>query len=112
MDKDLIAKQEKENDGQTAYLYYDDLLGVYEAYGLSAYYTTMVADPFLSFSETLQMPVALFHRDQILFLRQSMTMVDHQQKDYYVFKLREALGRAGYEKWAQKEQKKHTEVIK
>ena len=66
MDKDVILKQEAANDGQTVYLYYDEMVGMYVAYGLSAYYTTMASDPFVSFSEEMQLPVALLRRENIL----------------------------------------------
>ena len=45
MDKELIMQQEAANDGQTIHLYYDEMVGVYLAFGLSAYYTTMVVTP-------------------------------------------------------------------
>ena len=38
IDKEIIAKNEAENDGKTIYLYYDDIAGMYMAFGLSAYY--------------------------------------------------------------------------
>ena len=44
IDKEIITKNEAENDGKTIYLYYDDIAGMYMAFGLSAYYTTMVTD--------------------------------------------------------------------
>ena len=41
MDKDTITLQEVGNDGRSVFLYYDAMAGVYLAFGLSAYYTTM-----------------------------------------------------------------------
>ena len=55
MDKNTITLQEMGNDGQSVFLYYDAMAGVYLAYGLSAYYTTMVMDPYMSYSEEMQM---------------------------------------------------------
>ena len=78
MDKNKIALSEAGNDGQSVFLYYDAMAGVYLAYGLSAYYTTMVTDPYMSYSEEMQMPVALLNRLQIKFLRQSVTKEEHQ----------------------------------
>ena len=49
IDKEIISKNEAENDGQTIHLYYDEIAGMYMAFGLSAYYTTMVTDPYMSF---------------------------------------------------------------
>lgn len=72
MDKNVIALQEKESDGQSVFLYYDAMAGVYLAFGLSAYYTTMVTDPYMSYSEEMEMPVALLRRNHIKELRQSI----------------------------------------
>lgn len=55
MDKNTVALQENRNDGQSVFLYYDAMGGVYLAYGLSAYFTTMVMDPYMSYSEEMQM---------------------------------------------------------
>lgn len=99
MDKRVIKQQEAENDGQSVFLYYDAMAGAYLAFGLSAYYTTMVTEPYISYSEEMQMPVALLDRLQIKFLRQSLTKVEHQPQAYYRFRLRSKVGTAGYERW-------------
>ena len=99
MDIDLIKQQESTNDGQTIHLFYDEMVGMYLGFGLSAYYTTMAVDPFISYSNALEMPVALLDRLQIKFLRQSVTKVEHQQKSYYRFQLRTKVGEAGYKRW-------------
>lgn len=99
MDKDKIMQQEAANDGQTVYLFYDDMAGLYLAFGLSAYYVTMVTDPFMSYSMALSMPVALLKRSHILSLRQALAKVEHVQKSYYVFRMRQEIGDAGYETW-------------
>lgn len=99
MDTELIKQQESANDGQTIHLFYDEIVGMYLAFGLSAYYTTMVVDPCMSFSNALEMPVALLDRLQIKYLRQSLTKVEHQQKSYYRFLLRTKVGDAGYKRW-------------
>ena len=99
MDIDKIKKQETDNDGQTIHLFYDEMIGLYLAFGLSAYYTTMVLAPYVSFSNALMMPVALLDKLQIKFLRQSVTKVEHQPKSYYRFLLRTRVGEAGYKRW-------------
>ena len=110
MDKEMIAMQEEANDGQTAYLYYDTMAGVYLAYGLSAYYTTLVTDPYMSYSEEMGMPVALLRRNHVNDLRQGMTKVEHTAKSFYRFRLTYRLGKEGYDKWAQKILKRHLTV--
>ena len=100
LDKEKIRRQEENNDGQSVFLYYDGMIGLYLAYGLSAYYTTLVTNPFVSYSVEMEMPVALLKREHILYLRQSLTMVDHVLKQFYVFKLKARVGDAGYARWA------------
>ena len=99
MDIELIKQQESANDGQTIHLFYDEMVGMYLAFGLSAYYTTMVVEPFISYSYALEMPVVLLDSFQIKSLRQSVTKVEHQQKSYYRFQLRTKVGEAGYKRW-------------
>lgn len=99
MDIELIKQQESANDGQTINLYYDDMAGFYVAYGLSAYYVTMVVSPYMSYSLTLKMPVALLNRKDIIYLRQSVTKLEHTPKTYYRFRLRAKVGTAGYDRW-------------
>lgn len=59
MNIEKIILQEAENDGQTVNIYYDEMIGKYVAYGLSAFYLTMVVNPILSYSDKLGMPVAI-----------------------------------------------------
>lgn len=99
MDIELIKQQEVANDGQTIHLYYDEIVGAYLAFGLSSYYSTMVVDPYLSYSDALKMPVALLDRGQINYLRQSVTKMEHRPHAYYRFRLRSKVGTAGYERW-------------
>lgn len=99
MDIELIRQLEAANDGQTIHLFYDDMIGVYLAFGLSAYYSTMVVSPYMSYSDALKMPVALLNHNDIGNLRQSVTKVEHQRQTYYRFRLRTNVGTAGYDRW-------------
>ncbi len=99
MDKEKIIKNEKLNDGQTVYLYFDPMAGVYAAYGLSAYYATMVVNVFTSFSPAVEMPVALIRRVHVNMLRQSLKKIEHEQKKFYKFQLKQVIGDAGYQRW-------------
>ena len=110
MNKNEITLREVENDGKSVFLYYDNMSGMYLAYGLSAYYTTMVTEPYMSYSEEMQMPVALLRREHVLYLRQSLIKVEHIVKDFYHFQLRNTIGEAGYDRWAQCILKKHQQV--
>ena len=102
IDLDIITLHEVGNDGRTIYLYYDGMAGLYLAFGLSADYTTMVAEPYMSYSEDLQMPVALLRREHILLLRQGLHKAEHEPHCFYRFLLNSPVGDAGYDRWARK----------
>lgn len=108
----MITLHEAENDGRTICLYYDDMAGVYLAFGLSAYYTTMVTEPYMSYSEEMRMPVALLRREQILQLRQGLTKMEHVEKSFYRFQMRAIVGDAGYERWMRRIQDKHEKIYR
>ena len=112
MEINKITQHEVGNDGKTIFLYYDDLAGMYLAFGLSAYYTTMVTEPYMSYSEELQMPVALLRREHILYLRQSLKKTEHKVKEYYRFEMKLPVGEAGYDRWAQKIREKHERIYR
>ena len=99
IEKDIILEKETANDGQSVFLFYDERYGLYTAFRWLAYYTTMVVDPILSYSDEFQMPVALIPRNLIRSLRQSLTKVEHEVKSYYFFRLKRIIGSAGYQKW-------------
>ena len=102
MDKELIMQQEAANDGQTICLYYDDMVGMYVAFGLSAYYADMVTNPIISFSPAIGKPAALLSKGNVLYLRQGLEKVEHVQKSYYRFRMRQMVGDAGYKRWEEK----------
>lgn len=99
MNKELISQQEAANDGQSIFLFFDNLTGVYLAFGLSAYYVTMVIEPYLSFSNEMQMPVVLLRKEHILWLRQGLHMIEHRPKEFYRFELKEYVGKDGFDRW-------------
>ena len=112
MDQDQITLLEAGNDGRTIYLYYDDLAGLYLAFGLSAYYTTLVTEPYMSYSDAVQMPVALLRREHILLLRQSLEKSAHEPKRFYRFHMKSVVGDAGYDRWAQKIRGNHERIYR
>ena len=99
MDIEFVKQLEAANDGQSIHLFYDDVVGMYLAFGLSAFYTTMIVEPCISYSDALKMPVALLDRGLVYYLSQSVTKLEHQPQAYYRFRLRTKVGTAGYERW-------------
>lgn len=102
MDKDKITLGELANDGQSIHLYYDSMTGVYLAFGLSAFYTTLVTEPGQSYSDEMQMPVTLLQREHIESLKHNFELEDFHQNRYYQFKIKTVVGEKGYSEWAGK----------
>ena len=99
MDIEKIKRNEGENDGKTIFLYYNDEIGFYTAYGTSAFLVSHVVDPVCSFSKTFGLPVALVNPEQILELRQSLNKLQHTEKTFYEFTLKRPFGTQGYSRW-------------
>ncbi len=108
MDKSQILNNENANDGKTIYLYYDEMIGCYVAYGLSAFFVTYVTDPIASYSEVMQMPLVILNRRQILDLRQSLRKVEHEMHNYYRFETKAVVSDSGYSNWSEKVKMKAT----
>ena len=99
MDKKIIIDREQSNDGQSVFLYYDDVIGGYLAFGLSAFYVDHVVSPRLAYSDEMQMPVAILTRQEVLELRQAMKIQEHVHHSYYKLQARGFMGREGYDEW-------------
>lgn len=111
MNKDECLKKESTNDGQSLFLFFDDFYDLYVAFGLSAYYSTMVVEPNLTYSESLNLPIAFFDKTQIRFLRQSLKKVEHTPHRSYEFRTRTPIGKAGYDKWKNEVKAQHESLI-
>ena len=111
MDKDFAIKKESENDGQSIFLFFDEFYDLYVAFGLSAYYSTMVVDPCLTYSESLNLPIAFFNKSIVRIIRQSLKMVEHTSGLSYEFRTRIPIGKAGYDKWKNEVKAQHESLI-
>ena len=111
MDKELILKIESENDGQSIYLFFDEFYSFYVAFGLSAYFSTMVVDPYLTYSDPLDMPIAMFSRGQIRIMLQSLKKLEHNPRHSYEFRMRIPLGKFGYDKWKNEVKQRHESIM-
>ncbi len=93
---------EQANEGWDIHLYFDQRIGFYVTFGLSAFLADHIIEGLCSFSETLQLPVMIVKPEEVLALRGSTDKVEHTVHQYYHFRLRNEIGRVGYEKWAKK----------
>ncbi len=96
MIKDRIQRMESSNDEQTINLFYDETLGQYVAFGLSAYYTTLVTDPYAVYSEEMDMPMVRLEAQDIKAISQKMKLIKHEAKTYYKFQLQNRVGQRWY----------------
>lgn len=99
--KDLITINEVENDGKTIHLYFNTQIGLYVAYGFSAFFTAHIVDVISSFSEELQMPVALLKKASVNELRLSCNKIQHDYHVYYHLELKNPLGLDDYPRWVE-----------
>jgi len=58
---EIITRNELFNDGKTIHLYFNGLVGLYAAYGLSAYLLSKCAEVTPSYSDSMQMPVVVIN---------------------------------------------------
>lgn len=100
MDKDLVTKNEVENDGKTIYLYFNSEIGLYVAYGFSAFFVTHIVNVIAAFSEDLSMPVALMRKPDVTELRMSTVKLQHDYHQYYRLELRDKIPLDDYARWA------------
>ena len=100
MDKDLITSNEVQNDGKTIHLYFDTEVGLYVAYGFSAFFASHIVDVITAFSEDLQMPVALMRKPDVTELRLSTIKQEHNYHEYYSLELKQELALNNYKRWA------------
>lgn len=100
MNKDLITLNEVQNDGKTIHLYFNTEVGLYVAYGFSAFFSSHIVNVITAFSEDLQMPVALMRKQDVEELRMGTVKHEHDYHEYYRLELKKELPLDDYSRWA------------
>ena len=100
MDKETIIKREVESDGKTIHLYFNKEIGLYVAYGFSAFFAAHIVEIISSFSEDLEMPVALMRKPDVTELRKSTIKHVHDYHEYYKLELKREIPLDNYVRWA------------
>lgn len=98
--KDLITDNEVQNDGKTIHLYFDTRVGLYVAYGFSAFFAAHIVDVITTFSEDLEMPVALMKYPDVSELKLSTVKKQHEHHEYYRLELKREMPLDDYTRWA------------
>lgn len=97
----VIITNEVENDGKTIHLYFNSEVGLYVAYGFSAFYAAHIVDVISAFSEDLQMPVALMRKSDVSELRINTIKRQHDYHSYYRLELKKELPLDDYPRWVE-----------
>lgn len=100
INKDLITINEVDNDGKTIHLYFNTEIGLYVAYGFSAFFASHIIDVISAFSEDLLMPVALMRKKDVSELRISTEKQRHDYHKYYRLELKNPIPLDDYTRWA------------
>lgn len=101
MNKDSISLNEVTNDGKTIHLYFNPEIGLYVAYGFSAFFAAHIVDVIASFSEEQQMPVVLLKKNDVTELRLSTIKHQHDYHEYYRLELKHELPLDDYARWVE-----------
>lgn len=100
IDKELITTNEVQNNGKVIHLYFNTEVGLYVAYGFSAFFASHMVDVITAFSEDLQMPVALMRKQDVSELRLSCKKEEHDYHVYYKLVLKQKMPLDDYARWA------------
>ncbi len=100
MNKELITRNEVENDGKTIHLYFNTEVGLYVAFGFSAFFAAHIVDVITAYSEDMHMPVALMRKPDVTELRRSTVKHQHDYHEYYHLELKQEIPLDDYQRWA------------
>lgn len=100
MNEKIIAN-EVNNDGKTIHLYFNPEVGLYVAYGFSAFFSSHIVEVITAFSEDLQMPVALMRKSDVSELRFNTIKRQHDYHSYYRLEMKKELPLDDYARWVE-----------
>ena len=94
-----ISRNEIFNDGKTIHLYYDGMIGLYVAYGISAFLLCKYASAKPSYSDDMQMPVAVINVEHYEELTKRIGLSD-SVSNYRCLAVDHAVDMDEYVEWA------------
>lgn len=94
-----ITKNEIFNDGKTIHLYYNGMIGLYVSYGISAFLLYKYAKAKPSYSDDMQMPVAVINAEHYETLKEKLGL-SKTFKNYRCLKVEIACDENEYSNWA------------
>lgn len=96
---DKIVLNEVNNSGDRIHLYFNGWIGLYLAYGVSAYLLSKETDVSPSYSEDMQMPVAVINSVHYDILKQKLEVLK-KVENYRCLKTKAAYSEDEYSEWA------------
>lgn len=113
-----IAGKEKKNDGSVINLYYNQALGMWQAFGVSAYALRLFGKTYnqdnpRGYSETHQLPCTIADKHSLdkLIDVSKMSGVDPAQEQELSFFIPAKVDRAAYERWVDKLRQREAKSI-
>lgn len=94
-----ITKNEILNDGKTIHLYFNGMIGLYVAYGISAYLLCKNATAKPSYSDDMQMPVAVINVEHYEELTNRISL-SKDASNYRCFVVETPADMDEYSEWA------------
>ena len=94
-----ITRNEILNDGRTIHLYFNGMIGLYVAYGISAYLLCRCTKAKPSYSEEMQMPVAVINAEHYEELSKTIGL-SKKMGSYRRLEVAEAYDENDYDEWA------------
>ncbi len=94
-----VEQNEAANDGTDIHLYFNPQIGLYTAFGVSAFLADHIIEGIRSYSEAFQKPVIIISPGEVRSLRNATNKVQHDPHRYYHLKTHSVMGLVGYVKW-------------
>lgn len=96
---EIIARNEIYNDGKTIHLYFNGLVGLYTAYGMSAYLLSKQVETTPSYSESMQMPVVVINAAHYRELAHKLSLLKNIGS-YRCMAVENPADQDAYDEWA------------
>lgn len=100
MDKETIIRNEVENDGKSIYLYFFPEIGLFVAYGFSAFFATHIVDVPAAFSKEYEMPLVLLRNSDLRELKRSMVRRKYDDPLNIRLEMKHEIELDDYVRWA------------
>lgn len=96
---EIITLNEVQNDGKSIHLYFNGLVGLYAAYGVSAFLLSRMTESSASYSVDMQMPVVVMNAAHYEHLKQLAEVVKNE-RNYRCLRVKESIDETEYAAWA------------